>query len=257
MEVVAALFLLLVKFIPIGGKWQSAGVIGLLLCYAFLTGGRPSVVRATIMMIVFLASFIVEKERDILNTLCLAAMIILIYNPLNLFDVGFQLSFVCVLSIILFNIYLKRTGFTRSLGAKDTVFERYMRFGLQSIAVSAVIWVGVAGFIAYYFGIVTPVTIFANLLIVPLISIIVTLGFGLLIMGALVPSWAYLFAMCLKIVLNAMVAIIFLFDKIPFAYFYIRDVRIWQVGVYYAILTLLVVVVSKLSLGRIDKRLRV
>jgi len=255
--VVAALFLLLSKMFPIGGKWRSVGVIGLLVCYAFITGGRPSVVRATIMMIVFLTSFIVEKERDILNTLCLAAMIILIYNPLNLFDVGFQLSFVCVLSIILFNNYLKQIGSTRSLRAKDIIFERYMYFGLQSLTISAAIWVGVAGFIAYYFGIVTPVTIFANLLVVPLISIIVTLGFGLLILGAIAPSWAYLFAMCLKIVLNAMVGIIFVFDKIPFAYFYLRDVRIWQVVVYYIVLTLLVVVVSKLPLGRIDKRLRV
>jgi len=255
--VVAALFLLLSKMFPFGGKWRSVGVIGLLVCYAFFTGGRPSVVRATIMMIVFLTSFIVEKERDILNTLCLAAMLILIYNPLNLFDVGFQLSFVCVLSIILFNIYLKRIGSKRSLKAKDIIFERYMYFGLQSLTISAAIWVGVAGFIAYYFGIVTPVTIIANLLVVPLISIIVTLGFGLLITGSIVPSWAYLFAMCLKVVLNAMVGIIFVFDKIPFAYFYLRDVRIWQVVVYYIILTLLVVAASKLPLGRIDKHLRV
>ena len=255
--VVAALFLLLIKIFPVGGKWRSVGVIGLLACYAFFTGGRPSVVRATIMMIVFLASFIVEKERDILNTLFLAAMILLIYNPLNLFDIGFQLSFVCVLSIILLNTYLKRTGATRSLRTKDIVFEQYIRFGLQSITFSAVIWIGVAGFIAYYFSIITPVTIFANLLVVPLISVIVTLGFGLLIMGALAPSWAYMFAVCLKIVLNAMVGIIFLFDKIPFAYFYLRNVRIWQVGVYYAILTLLIMIVFKLSLGRIDKHLRV
>ena len=123
--VVAALFLLLIKAFPVGGKWRSAGVIGLLVCYAFFTGGRPSVVRATIMMIVFLTSFIVEKERDILNTLFLAAMILLIYNPLNLFDIGFQLSFVCVLSIILLSAYLKRTGSARS----DTQRLRGTRIG--------------------------------------------------------------------------------------------------------------------------------
>jgi len=255
--VVAALFLLLIKAIPVGGKWRSAGVIVLLACYAFFTGGRPSVVRATIMMIVFLASFIVEKERDILNTLFLAAIILLIYNPLNLFDIGFQLSFICVLSIILLSTYLKRTGSTRSLRSKDIVFEQYIRFGLQSITVSMAIWVGVAGFIAYYFSIITPVTIFANLVIVPLISVIVTLGFGLLIMGIILPSGAFMFAACLKVVLNAMVGIIFMFDKAPFAYFYLKNVKIWQVGVYYAILTLLIMIVFKLSLGRIDKHLRV
>ena len=134
--VVAAIFLLLVKFIPIGGKCQSAGVIGLLMFYAFLTGGRPSVVRATIMMIVFLASFIVEKERDVLNTLSLSAMIILVYNPLNLFDIGFQLSFVCVLSIIFLNSQLNRAGLIRTFRRKDSIYDRFVQFVCQSIAVS-------------------------------------------------------------------------------------------------------------------------
>jgi len=271
--VVAALFLLLVKLIPIGGKWQLAGAIGFLIFYAFLTGGRPSVVRATIMMVVFLVSFIVEKERDVLNTLFLAAMIILIYNPLNLFDIGFQLSFICVLSIIFLNNRLKRLGSTRPFKRKDNSIDRFVQFVLRSIAVSTAIWIGVAGFIAYYFGIITPVTIFANLLIVPFISVIVTLGFGLLICGIVFPSLAYLFAVCLKIALNAMVGIIFLFDKVPFAYIYVRDVKIWYVVIYYFVLLLMlfcpwkwlrfklrmwpVALLQRKKTGRIDKRLRV
>jgi len=237
--VVAAIFLLLVKLIPIGGKWQSAGAIGLLIFYAFLTGGRPSVVRATIMMVVFLASYIIEKERDVLNTLSLAAMIILVYNPLNLFDIGFQLSFVCVLSIIFLNIRFKKTRSTRPFRKKDNPFDRLVQCVLRSIAFSTAIWIGVAGFIVYYFGIITPVTIVANLLIVPFISVIVTLGFGLLICGMVLPSLAALFAMCLKIALNAMVGIIFLFDKVPFAYVYVSDVKIWHVATYYFVLSLM------------------
>jgi len=266
--VVAALFLLLVKLIPIGGKLQSVGAIGLLIFYAFLTGGRPSVVRATIMMVVFLASFIVEKERDVLNTLSLAAMIILIYNPLNLFDVGFQLSFICVLSIIFLNIQVKRTGSVRPFRKRGNTTDRLVQLVLRSIAVSTAIWIGVAGFIAYYFSIITPVTIFANLLIVPFISVIVTLGFGLLICGIILPSLVHLFAVCLKVVLNAMVGIIFLFDKVPFAYIYVRDVRIWHIVTYYALLSVLIFSPFKLQhliswvskifhLGKIDKRLRV
>jgi competence protein ComEC len=266
--VVAAIFLMLMKLIPAGGKWQSAGVIGLLIGYAFLTGGRPSVVRATIMMIVFLAGFIIEKERDTLNTLFLAAMIILIYNPLNLFDVGFQLSFVCILSIILLNDRSRQKRTPLPLGERNTGYDRLIQFVLRSMAVSTAVWFGVAGFIAYYFNIVTPVTIFANLAVVPLISVIVTLGFGLLITGMILPSWAFLFAGCLKVVLNAMVGIIFLFDKVPFAYVYLKNVNIWHVVTYYGMLFVLIFVPLKprylmsrilkiFHLGRIDKRLRV
>jgi len=94
--VVTGLFLIFSKLLPIGRRCQLGGVIILLIGYAFLTGGRPSVIRATIMMVVFMASLIIEKEPNSLNTLFLAAMVILVFNPLNLFDVGFQLSFVCV-----------------------------------------------------------------------------------------------------------------------------------------------------------------
>ena len=266
--VVVGLLLLSAKLIPVGRKWQLLGVIAFLAFYAFLTGGRPSVIRATIMTSVFLASFIVEKERDIFNTLFLAAMIILIYNPLNFFDIGFQLSFVCVLSIILLNIRSKRTRVKRPLSKNLIASDRFTELAAQSITVSSAIWVGVAGFIAYYFNIITPVTIFANLVIVPLISVIVTLGFGLLIIGTVLPSWAFMFATCLKVVLNAMVGIIFLFDKVPFAYIYIRNVTIWHVVAYYIILFVLIFSVFKwqylmswmskiFRLGRIDKRLRV
>lgn len=106
--IVAALFLVFVKLIPAGRRGQLGIVIFLLISYAFLTGGRPSVIRATIMTVVFLASLIVEKEFDAFNTLCLAAAIILVINPLNLFDVGFQLSFTCVLSIIYLNFLMKK-----------------------------------------------------------------------------------------------------------------------------------------------------
>lgn len=243
--VVAGLLLLLVKLIPIGRKWQLSGVIVSLIFYAFLTGGRPSVVRATIMTVVFLASFIVEKERDIFNTLFLAAMIILIYNPLNFFDIGFQLSFVCVLSIILLNTWPNRVRAKRPLRKYNITSDRFTEFAAQSITVSSAIWVGVAGFIAYYFNIITPVTIIANLVIIPLISVIVSLGFGLLVIGTVLPSWAFVFAVCLKVTLNAMVGIIFLFDKVPFAYFYIRDVTLWHLAIYY--ITLIGVIFSALK----------
>lgn len=240
--IVAALFLVFMKLMPVGRKGQFGGVIILLLSYAFLTGGRPSVIRATIMMAVFLTSFIIEKEPDILNTLGLAALIILLMNPLNLFDVGFQLSFVCVFSIITLNLKRKKKKslrlFDKRIQHRAGMVNPVYYYILQSLRISLAIWIGVAGLVVYYFGIITPITILANLLVVPLISVIVTLGFSLLLVAAFLPSWAFMFSVCLKVVLNVMVGFIYLFTKIPFAYIYIRDVSIWHIVVYYTILFL-------------------
>jgi len=240
MGVVAALLLVFAKIIPIGRRGQLGLVIFLLMNYAFLTGGRPSVVRATIMTVVFLASFIVEKEFDAFNTLCLAAMIILMINPLNLFDVGFQLSFVCVLTILYINRGVKKkdvkNAFRKDIKSNGRIYDRWFHYTLQSFYLSLAIWIGVAGLIAYYFGIITPITILANLVVVPLISIVVALGFGLLAIGIILPSWAFMFAACLKAVLNVMVGLIYLFDKAPLAHILVSNVKPWHVMLYYGLL---------------------
>ena len=276
MGIVAALFLVFAKILPVGRRWQLAAVIALVASYAFLTGARPSVVRAAVMTVIFLASLIVEKEFDMLNTLCLAGTAILVFNPLNLFDAGFQLSFSCVFAIIYANLRMKRAGLLRpkprgGMGnLKGHYFDGWAYYVFQSLYLSFAIWTAVAGLVAYYFGIITPITTFANVAVIPLISIIVALGFGLLSIGIILPSGAFMFALCLKVVLNLTVGLTFLFDKVPFAYIYIREISLWHVTAYYAVMSLIVFVPWRYFIdnlrrvpanifksGGIDKRQRV
>jgi len=256
--IVAALFLVFIKTIPVGRRGQLGTVIVLLTAYAFLTGGRPSVVRAAIMMVTFLMSLLIEKEFDAFNALCLAAVIILVINPLNLFDVGFQLSFVCVLSIIYLNLVVKkdnRNGLLRKgAGSGRFIQNRWSYYIFQSFYLSLSIWIGVTGLIAYYFGIITPVTIFANLIVVPLVSVVVALGFGLLAVGILLPSCASIFAACIKVALNVMVGLIYLCDKIPFAYIYIKEVNMGHVTAYYSALFLMIFTPWRQLGGRLKTR---
>lgn len=209
--------------------------IVLLVFYALLTGGQPSVVRATIMATIFLSSFLVERELDVLNSLAGAALIILLCNPLNLFDVGFQLSFVSVWAIILFyglflNLLFKRIPILQ---------RKPWRYFAQSLAVSLSAWLGVAGLIAYYFNIITPITILANLFIIPISSLLIALGLGLLWMGFFLPSWGFVFALCIKVLINLMIACVFVFSQIPFAYFCLESVSLTQVIIYYMSISIL------------------
>jgi competence protein ComEC len=68
--------------------------------YGLVSGMSPSTQRAVIMVGAFLMTFLFERERDTLNTLALAAFIILILFPHSLFSISFQLSFLAVLSIL-------------------------------------------------------------------------------------------------------------------------------------------------------------
>jgi len=245
--IIAGVFLLFVKMLPIGRRWQYVFTILLLIGYAFLTGSRPSVVRATLMMTIFLVGFIVEKEFNGFNALCLAALIILLINPFNCFDIGFQLSFICVLAILYLNSRIRRGGHNQWDRRGDGGVEYkagVVRISLiirNAILFSSVIWMASAGLVAYYFHVVTPVTVLANLLAVPFISIIVGLGIGLLVIGLVAPAFAPLLAVCLKVVLNVMVGLLFLCHKIPYAYISVKNLSGWQVGVYYVVLLVLIV----------------
>lgn len=238
--IVATLFFVILKLIPVGHRLQIFITMLLLIMYGFLTGGSPSVVRATIMAVVFLGSFIVEKETNTFNSLCLAAFIILLMNPLNLFDAGFQLSFICVLAIIfiypLLTKTIDRTAEKSHAADHPLVMEGFGDTLVKSFGLSLAVWLAVAGLIAYYFNIVTPLTVIVNLFMIPLNFVIVILGFGLLLTGIFSVFWGGIFALSLKLALNVMAGIIFLFDKIPYSYFYIKTLNGWVVIAYYLIL---------------------
>ncbi|MGI4875248.1 MAG: ComEC/Rec2 family competence protein [Janthinobacterium lividum] len=92
--------------VPLGGPaWRrrlltAALGLGLIWSYAFLTGLSASVLRATVMFTLFILAKAWERQSSIFNTLSAAAFLLLLWNPYLLCDVGFQLSFGAVLSIV-------------------------------------------------------------------------------------------------------------------------------------------------------------
>ena len=229
--IVAFLIFLMLKVVPLKRKWRYILTVAFLMFYCFLIGSRPSVVRATIMASVFLFSFVSEKEADPLNALCLAGFVILLINPLYLFGAGFQLSFVSVFSILcLYPVFSKNPWMIEKLNKRKT-----LKVFVESLLVSLVVWIGVLGLIGYYFEIVTPITILANFFVIPCISVVIALGLSLMFSGVLAPGLSVFFAYCIKVVLNAMVAGVYLMAQIPGAYFEHFSFSFSAVVVYYVV----------------------
>ena len=87
------------------------GIISIFLVwvYAIFTGAGPAVIRASIMFtLFFIAKFLLKREVSIYNILCASAFIMLLNDPYQLFQLGFQLSFLAVISIVYFYPYLKK-----------------------------------------------------------------------------------------------------------------------------------------------------
>ncbi|MFA5351525.1 MAG: ComEC/Rec2 family competence protein [Candidatus Omnitrophota bacterium] len=212
--IVAFIVNLLLKIMRVRRKLRIILTIICLLIYCLITGASNPVIRATVMGVVFLLAHLLKRDADIYNCLACAALFILGLNPRQLFDVGFQLSFSSVLAIIY--LYPKIKSFL----CLDNCKAKALKFIYEGCLVSLCAWFGTMWIIAYNFRIVAPVTVLANILVVPLATLITLCGFSLVLCGSFSTFLGGVFstttAMLITLLLNINSAVI----KIPFAYFY-------------------------------------
>jgi competence protein ComEC len=179
---VIVLLLGLLRLFRIARRPAYVGALLLLALYAAMAGGRPSVVRAVIVASVYLIGVLLEREPNLPNALALAALILLLFNPHNLFDAGFQLSFATVITIVLLMPFAEGTlRRIRQRFRSDRPGMRGIRAGAELLVacffLSIAAQIGAAPLVAYYYNIVSLVSILANLLIVPIIALVIALGF--------------------------------------------------------------------------------
>ena len=213
--IVAFIIELFLKLLRFSRKIRFCLSIPCLVIYCIMTGASPPVLRATVMAIAFLLSYHIKREPDIYYSLCIAAILILSINPMQLFEIGFQLSFVSVISIVY--LYPK----IKSISRLEDVKFGLLRFLSNGLLVSLSAWLGTMGFIAYYFKIFSPVTVLANIFIVPLATLISLSGIVLVFSGLIVPGLAPVFACSCEAVIAILLKINATLINLPFAYFYL------------------------------------
>lgn len=167
-----------------------------IICYAFLCGFSPSVVRAGVMAIVLMLSKLFMRKYDSLNSLGMAGFAICLFSPLSALDLGFQMSFFCVCAIIMLEPVI-----TRFLSK----FVHKKIASLISLSISAQI--GILPISAVFGASVNILSVFANLIIVPLFSIIYPFLFVISLLSTFIPYVGYLLSIAdyAFIVVNALV----------------------------------------------------
>ncbi|MDD5355737.1 MAG: ComEC/Rec2 family competence protein [Candidatus Omnitrophica bacterium] len=229
--IIIFILILFLKALRLKLKSRFVITILLLVFYSFMTGLRPSVVRAVIMGAVFLLSFLVKREYHIYNSLALSAMIILFIWPWQIFDIGFQLSFISVLGIVSIS--------PKILFLLPGVKNRFLRFLQISLVISSSAWLATAPLVAYYFGIVSIISVVANLFVIPLTPFILAGGFIYLISSFMVPVFTKWISLSLEFMVEALVFMVVGFRNLPFSYFYVDKFDLWILFLYYALLVLL------------------
>lgn len=205
--------------------------------YVFLVGMPVSVLRSALMLSLYALLSLGHRDKMSVNTLAFAVIVLLLMNPLSLFDIGFQLSFISVLFIVvwvplLLGIFL----------ADYLQTHRLVRWLWAMVAVSVAAQMGSAPLIAYYFGRFSTWFLLTNFIVVPVATLI--LWFAPL--ALLIPSLAYLL---LYIVTKLNTVLTFL-AALPFASIDGLYPTVLQVVMVYVILIALYLLSTRLCRGR-------
>src|SRR5213593_2802137 len=231
--IVAALLWMLATVAQLSRKWATALIIPLLLFYAAVTGLHVSSVRAAVMTSILLGGFFFDRKVLALNSLAAAAFFLLCWNTKELFSTGFQLSFTVVGAIILLADPLFRL--LQRSGAPDPFLprallrgpRRLMHVGFEWLcrgaSVSLAAWIGSLPFILWYFHIVTPISLFANLVVVPIAFFILAIALLSLLSTPLLAWLAVIFNNANWLLAHLVLWIVQLFAQIPGGHFYIAQ----------------------------------
>ena len=231
--IVAALLWMVAMVARLSRKWATALIIPLLFFYTAVTGLQVSSVRAAVMASILLGGLFFDRKVFVLNSLAAAAFFLFCWDTNELFSTGFQLSFAVVAAIILFADPLY--GFLQRWAAPDPFLPRSLLRGPRRLAhlgfewlcrgtsVSLAAWIGSLPFILWYFHIVTPISLFANLLVVPIAFFILAIALLTLLATPLLTWLAIVFNNANWLLAQLVLGIVQLFAQIPGGHFYVAQ----------------------------------
>lgn len=235
---IGLIFFTLFSLLRFGYSARVIAVIASVFGYGFLVGFQPPIFRASLMMALFLFGRLLQRRTDFLNIISMAAVVILLINPQELFQASFQLSFAAILSIVYIYQRLK------ILLEKSQLFLTFSSTkiggwiaGLFLVTISAQI--GTLPIVLYYFHLFSISAFLLNLIVIPLVGVIIALGLATLAFSLVSMSLASLYAQanagCLLFLTN-------LIEKaatIKFSAIEVGTIGVVTVAVYYLFLGLL------------------
>ena len=205
--------------------------ICVVILYSLMTGLGPSVIRAAVMLIFILLGKLIDRDAHSISLLSFVALLMLLYNPAFINDVGFQLSFIVTFGLLL----------------STTVVMNYMQkipaciSGAVMIPLIAQVWV--IPIQMFYFNTISSYSIFANILSVPFLSVISFGGFVSSVFALFKPIADFIcmvFDFVLNPMLNILVWISNFFANLPYSLIITTHPSMYQVLIYYVILMLFV-----------------
>ena len=223
---ISLIYFVLLKF-RVSVDYIEKFILIMVPLYMLLSGASASVLRAGFMIIFYI--LLRRKNIDKLGSLLLTFLILLIYNPLLIFNIGFQLSFLITFCLLMSGAYIKNSR-TRVHGA----FRISVISTLASISI-----------LLYNFYTITYISVFSNIILVPIFSIVI---FPLVIFSYIVFLInGQLFNIICRPILNITFNI---FDKIQELFLIAQPIRIGKLNIFFIIAIFIIVLTILINLNK-------
>ncbi len=190
------------------GKWIFVGLVVVILWfYAFITGLSPSVLRASAMFSVYIIGDNMNRRSNIYNSLALTAFFLLLINPGNLFDIGFQLSYAALFGIVFLQ---------SKIDSVINIRNKVLKYFVPLITVSVAAQITTFPITSYYFGQFPSYFWITNLFIIPFTAILTPVGILLLFVYK-IPVVAGAVAFILNNMLKLSLFLLRAIENLPFS----------------------------------------
>ena len=229
--IIARLLWILAMTARLSRKWATALIIPCLLFYAAVTGLHVSSVRAAVMCSILMSGIFAERKVFQLNSLGTAAFFLLCWDTNEFFSTGFQLSFAVVGGIILltdpFSRWLQQFGATDPFLPHNLVSALRRAIGTSygwicgGSSASLAAWFGSLPLIIWYFHLITPSSVFANLLVVPIAFFILAIALSSAVMAPIASGLSIIFNNANWSLASSVIAFVHWSAQLPGSHYYV------------------------------------
>ena len=244
--VIASLLVLATRCFGFNRRFSGMVVAPMLWLYTLATGYPPSAIRAATLASIVLLGWMLRRPPETLNSLGATMLIVLLWDPLQLLQPGFQLSFGVVLGLTL--LPGRMLELTTATSARDPLaledepprylkaIRRFVSWVWHSVSISLAAWLSALPLSAYYFGLLSPVGIVANLAMVPLASLTVASACLSLFVSPWFPSIGVIANSSAWFWMSVLVKLGELFARVPLGHVTVPQPSVTLCVLYYAIL---------------------
>ncbi len=213
--------------------WVAGAAAAVL--YLIITGVQPSVTRATVMLVIYALGRVLVRRPDALNVLAASALVLLVIDPADVAELGFQLSYLSVIGIFVLSPALR---LRRPPTASERAAEGWRRRALDwlggSVRISLAVGLCTWPLLAATVHVFSPIMIFSNIAASPLLGLLLVLG--LLTPLAIIPGVGAALAWLLSLLAGLLDGMAGTFASVPYGHLFVAEPPLWWLLPYYVLL---------------------